>query len=312
LQAFFTRRRARQTGFHFTFCFLSSRFAWYTNHRFHLDGPFVFGVYKEENLVEKLTYENGVYRSPARTLSLLPRVLPSFSFYTDVFMIVWRGSSQAKHGRYKTADWCQSSFDTLRALERVGVSLEITGTDAFSSYDGPCVFIGNHMSVLETFVLPTIISSFKDSTFVVKQSLVDYPIFKYMMRSRDPITVGRSNARDDLKAVLEGGTERLKAGRSIVIFPQKTRTASFDPSQFNTIGIKLAKKACVPVVPIALKTDAWGTGRWIKDYGKIDPARKVHIAFGKPMSIKDRGNEEHAAIAEFIVRKLKEWEEGSR
>ncbi len=149
---------------------------------------------------------------------------------------------------------------TLRALEQVGVSIEIDGIDNFRTFDGPCVFIGNHMSTLETFVLPVLIAPIKDATFVVKQSLVEYPVFKYVMRARDPVTVGRSNPRDDLKAVLEGGTERLKAGISIIIFPQTTRLAAFDRDQFNTIGIKLAKRAGVPVVPIALKTDAWGNG----------------------------------------------------
>jgi 1-acyl-sn-glycerol-3-phosphate acyltransferase len=168
------------------------------------------------------------------------------------------------------------------------------------------------MGTLETFVLPTLISSSKDATFVIKQSLVDYPVFKYVMRARDPITVGRSNPRDDLKAVLEGGTERLKAGRSIIIFPQTTRTSVFDPEQFNTIGIKLAKRAGVPVVPIALKTDAWGNGKYLKDYGRIDPSKKVHVAFSKPLWIKDRGTEEHQEIIEFITEKLKEWEAEGR
>jgi 1-acyl-sn-glycerol-3-phosphate acyltransferase len=223
-------------------------------------------------------------------------------------MIVWRASIVAQRGLYKTPEWSSSSLATMRALERVGVNIEITGTDAFRALDGPCVFIGNHMSTLETFVLPTIISQFKEATFVVKQSLLDYPIFKHLMRSRDPVTVGRSNPRDDLKAVLEGGTARLKAGRSIIIFPQTTRTPVFDPESFNTIGIKLAKKADVPVVPIALKTDAWGNGKYLKDYGRIVPSKPVHIAFGKPLLIQNRGNEEHQAIVTFITEKLKEWE----
>jgi 1-acyl-sn-glycerol-3-phosphate acyltransferase len=258
-------------------------------------------------LLDKLTYINDAYTTPPRPLALMARTLPSLTFYYRLFMIVWRASSLAKRGRYKTPEWCQSSLATLRALEAVGLIVEITGTDSFRSLDGPCVFIANHMSSLETFVLPTIISSFKDATFVVKQSLVDYPVFRYVMRSRDPITVGRSNPRDDLKAVLEGGTSRLKAGRSIIIFPQTTRTQVFDPEAFNTIGIKLAKKAGVPVVPIALKTDAWGNGSILKDYGKIDPALRVHFAFGKPMLIRDRGVEEHAQIIDFISGKLKEW-----
>ena len=164
------------------------------------------------------------------------------------------------------------------------------------------------MSTLETFVLPTLIAPIKDATFVVKQSLVDYPVFKHIMRTRDPITVGRRNARDDLKAVLDGGDARLRAGLSVIIFPQTTRSMVFDASAFNSIGIKLAKKAGVPIVPIALKTDAWGNGSLLKDYGKIDPTRPVHFAFGRPLRIRDRGAEEQEEIISFITERLKEWE----
>jgi 1-acyl-sn-glycerol-3-phosphate acyltransferase len=251
--------------------------------------------------------EGDSYVTAPRHRSLFIRSLPSLLFYANAVATVVRASRKAKRGNYDTLEWCKSSMETFRALERVGVIIEITGMNSFKEIDGPCVFIGNHMSTLETFVLPTIISPFKDATFVVKQSLVEYPVFKYVMRSRDPVTVGRSNPRDDLRAVLDGGAERLKAGRSVIIFPQTTRTPLFDPEQFNTIGIKLAKKAGVPVVPIALKTDAWGNGTYLKDYGRIDPSKKVHFAFGKSLMIKDRGTEEHQEVIDFIKGKLKGW-----
>jgi 1-acyl-sn-glycerol-3-phosphate acyltransferase len=257
--------------------------------------------------VEELKFENGAYRTTTRRISLMGRMLPAPIFYSHVVSIVVRGSAKAKRGKYPTSAWSSSSLETLRALESIGVSIEIAGVENFTRLTEPCVFIGNHMSTLETFVLPTIIAPFKDVTFVVKQSLVDYPVFKHIMRSRDPITVGRENPRDDLKAVLDGGAERLKAGRSIIVFPQTTRRLVFDPAEFNTIGIKLAKKAGVPVVPIALKTDAWGNGKWLKDYGKIDPSKKVHFEFGQPLWIKDRGNEEHEQVIAFIAERLKKW-----
>jgi 1-acyl-sn-glycerol-3-phosphate acyltransferase len=257
--------------------------------------------------VETVRLEGDTYSTSPRHLSFLEKKLPSFVFYRDVISIVVRASKKAKRNRYDTSDWCNSSIEVLRALERVGVRLEVTGMDFYKKLDSPCVFIGNHMSTFETFVLPTIIGSFRETTFVVKQNLVDYPVFKYVMRSRNPITVGRANPRDDLKAVLEGGTEKLHAGTSIIIFPQTTRTLIFDPDQFNTIGVKLAKRADVPVVPIALKTDAWGAGTYLKDYGRIDPAKKAHIAFGEPLRINGRGAEEHKKIIEFITGKLSEW-----
>ncbi len=221
---------------------------------------------------------------------------------------MFRASRRAKRSRYGDNDWIMSSLDTLRALEGTGVRFEISGIDDFKGVEGPCVFIANHMSTLETFVLPVIIAPFKMATFVVKESLVEYPVFRHVMRSRNPITVSRTNPREDLKTVFEGGIERLGKGISIIIFPQTTRSTLFDPAEFNTIGVKLAKKAGVPVVPVALKTDAWGNGRRLKDFGRIDPSMPVHIAFGKPLWIKDRGNEVHREIIGFITERLKEWQ----
>ena len=187
------------------------------------------------------------------------------------------------------------------------MQFEITGLDHVRQLDAACVFISNHMSILETFVLPGLIAPFRETTFVVKQSLVEYPVFKHVMRSRDPVTVTRDNPREDLRAVLDGGEQRLKAGISIVVFPQTTRTATFEPTEFNSIGVKLAKKAGAPIVPVALKTDAWGNGKYLKDFGRIRPASKVHFAFGKPLWVKGRGHEEHEEIVRFISDKLAEW-----
>jgi 1-acyl-sn-glycerol-3-phosphate acyltransferase len=257
--------------------------------------------------VESLHYQNGVYRTAPVRPSLFARWFPAISLYASIARIVFSGSRQAKRGRYGDAEWDANSIDSLRAFERIGGDFDITGTDGFRALDGPCVFIGNHMSTLETMVLPCMIVPFKTVTFVVKQSLVEYPVFKHIMRARDPITVGRTNPREDLKAVLEGGEERLKKGISLVVFPQTTRTPVFDPAEFNTIGVKLAKRAGVPVVPVALLTDAWGNGKRLKDFGRIDPSRKVHFAFGEPLRITGRGDEEHQKIVAFIIGKLKEW-----
>jgi 1-acyl-sn-glycerol-3-phosphate acyltransferase len=179
--------------------------------------------------------------------------------------------------------------------------------DNMIKFPGPAVFIANHMSTLENFVLPCIIQPVKETTFIVKQSLVTTPVFGPVMRSRDPVLVNRVNPREDLRTVLEEGSKKLAAGRSIVVFPQSTRSLDFKPAEFNTLGIKLALKAGVPVVPIALKTDAWGVGKIMKEFGPLDKNKKVHFAFGKPMEIKGRGADEHRGIIAFIQDNLARW-----
>ena len=254
-----------------------------------------------------LTFVDGAYRTAPGDRSPVARLFPSLSFYTRYVHLIYSGARSARRGTYKDEDWSRTSLGLLRGLEAVGVRLEVTGTEHFSRLQGPCVFVGNHMSTLEAAVLPTIIQPLKKVTFIVKRSLVEYPIFGHIMRSRDPIVVGRTNARDDLKAVIEGGAARLGAGISIVVFPQTTRTVIFDPAEFNSIGIKLAKRAQVPVVPLALKTDAWANGSLVKDFGKIAPAKTAHFAFGAPLSIHGTGSGEHQQVVEFIRGNLLAW-----
>ena len=140
------------------------------------------------------------------------------------------------------------------------------------------------MSTLETMIFPSIICSIKRVTFVVKESLVKHPLFKDVMLSRDPIVVGRSDPRKDLEAVMNGGADLLSKGISIVIFPQSTRSLEFRPEEFNSLGVKLAKKAGVPVVPVAIKTDFWGNGKYIKELGPIDGKKPVHYKIWRTIS----------------------------
>jgi 1-acyl-sn-glycerol-3-phosphate acyltransferase len=251
---------------------------------------------------------DGTYRTPTHAANWIGRLLPTGVFYTRFLCDVLRSSRLAIHGRYDNAAWARSSFRVLKSLESVGVQVEISGCHHIRQLKSPCVFVGNHMSTLETTVLPSIIQPICDVTFVVKQSLLDYPVFKHVVRSRDPIAVTRTKPRDDFKSVMQGGVERLARGISIVVFPQTTRSLTFEPDEFNTIGIKLAQKAGVPVIPIALKTDAWGNGNKLKDFGRIDPNKKVHFAFGPPIGIRDRGAEQHRQVIEFIQQQVSRWQ----
>ncbi|MBI5141150.1 MAG: 1-acyl-sn-glycerol-3-phosphate acyltransferase [Nitrospirae bacterium] len=253
--------------------------------------------------------ETDVYRSGQMRKSLLARMFLShpFTFYPQVACVIFRASIMARLGRYGHKEWLSSSSAVLRACGNVGMQCEITGLDNLRALDGPVVFVGNHMSTLETFVLPVLIGQFMPFTFVVKNSLLTYPVFGAVMRSRDPVVVGRKKPREDLMTVMEEGAKRLASGISMVIFPQSTRSIAFNPSEFNSLGVKLAARAGVPVVPVALKTDAWGNGKLLRDFGPVDPASPVRIAFGQAMSVQGRGTEEHAEIMKFISSHLREW-----
>ncbi|MBN1448487.1 MAG: 1-acyl-sn-glycerol-3-phosphate acyltransferase [Bacteroidetes bacterium] len=221
--------------------------------------------------------------------------------------VVFRAAYLARRGRYGDQGWIDSSIDIMNALEHAGCRLHIEGMEVLHMLDSAAVFVGNHMSTLETFALPGLINPVRRCTFVIKPSLMEYPVFKHVMRSRNPIVVSRDNPRQDLVTVLEEGAKRLAQGTSIILFPQTTRTPQFDPAQFNSLGVKVAKKAGVPVVPVALKTDAWENGNMLKDFGAIVPERSVHIRFGSPLTVDANGRAQQEAVVAFIQDNLRRW-----
>lgn len=228
-------------------------------------------------------------------------------FFTNMLWILIYSNRHAKKGLYNSLRWYNSSVDVRESLEGAGVKMHFSGMDNIRKVEGPVVFVSNHMSTLETVVLPSIIQSEKNVLFVVKEELTHYPLFGPIGAAREPIVVGRENPREDLRIVLEEGSKKLSEGKSVIIFPQRTRSLTLDPSLFNSLGNKLAKRNNVPVIPIALLTDAWGNGKHIKELGKIDTKKTVYVSFGQPIYIKGNGSAEHQDVINFIAGKLKEW-----
>ena len=117
--------------------------------------------------MHRLQYEANLYRTSTRPTPLLSKICPSFRFYVHLIGIVLRSSRVAKKGAYTDENWIESSFDVLQRLEQAGVKIEISGIENIERQKGPVVFIGNHMSMMETMILPVIIQPILPVTFVV-------------------------------------------------------------------------------------------------------------------------------------------------
>ena len=254
-----------------------------------------------------LYFPEDSYSTPKEKATFIGTRMPTATFYANFLGVIFKHCLKANRVHYTGNDWAQGSYSTLTALEKSGVKFELDGLENITKTEQPCIFIGNHMSTLETFILPSIIQPRRKVTFVAKKELVELPFFGKLFQSRNPVTVSRSNPKKDYVAVMEGGMERLSKGISIIVFPQSTRTTTFDPALFNTIGIKLAKKANVPIVPVALQTSSWECGKLIKDFGPINNTVVTRFSFGAPLTVEGTGKEEHAHICNFISEKLLTW-----
>jgi len=261
---------------------------------------------KELTSYPEIIANSDTYNTYSKPNPLL-KLFPTLPFILKYLYIILYSSKEARNNIYNRNNWVYSSLDILHSLENVGVKFEISGLGNLKIFDGPAVFVANHMSTLETMVIPSLIQPVKSLIFVMKKELADMPLIGSIVTARTPIVVGRSNPREDLKLVMEEGAQNLTEGKSIIIFPQRTRSLQFNPKQFNSLGIKLAKRNKVPVIPLALLTDAWGEGKLIKDLGKIDIQKKVHFSFGKPLNIDGNGQAEHQKCLDFIISSLTAW-----
>ncbi len=237
----------------------------------------------------------------------LPVGLLSLIYYIKLISTLTRASFSARRGTLNDDVWAYHAHRVVQIVESVGGKVNISGLEALAQQTGPVVFIANHMSLLETLILAGIALPFKPVTFVIKEELLHYPVIGQFMRVLNLIAVSRQNPREDLKVVLRKGSERIADGASVFIFPQATRSVEFNIQAFNTLGVKLAARTDVPIIPLAIKTDFQRNGKLIKDMGRIDPSKMLYFKFGAPIAVEGKGREAHQYVVEFIAENLKAW-----
>jgi 1-acyl-sn-glycerol-3-phosphate acyltransferase len=229
------------------------------------------------------------------------------AYCSEIVRSVFIASLNCMAGRFDDRRWAKTSWRALQRVETAGSRVEITGYENLLRAGGPAVVVGNHMSILETFVLPSILMGVGPLAFVVKESLIRYPFFGRILRTVGCVTVGRENPRDDFEAVMRDGEAMLKAGRFVVVFPQSTRSFTVVPEQFSSIGVKLARRVGVPVVPLALKTDFQRLGRILKDVGRVDRGKPVRFKFAPGLPPGDNPKAIHESCVKFIASTVGGW-----
>lgn len=255
--------------------------------------------------------ETGAYRTPAERLGK-PRkngLMTSLSFNLRALgRTILRGGWLARRGVFDNTSWQECGFHLFWETERLGTEVILEGFKALEGV-GPVVIVSNHMSLYETFAFPPLILAFSEIAIVLKSSLLRAPWIGKTFATRKVIPVGRKDARADLKEVLAMGEKFIREDKaSVLLYPQGTRQPFFDCHHFNTLGVKLAQNAGVPVVPVAGQTGFLGVGKWTKDFGPVDPSMPVRFACGPVIPVtRANAKEAQAQCIDFIASKLESW-----
>ena len=120
--------------------------------------------------------------------------------------------------------------------------------------DGPVIFMSNHQSNFDILTLLAIMP--RQIYWIAKKELFDIPVFGTSMRRGGYIPLDRSDGRKALRS-MDNAAAIIRSGKSVVIFPEGTRSRDLRLLPFKRGGFMLALRAGVPVVPVTIN----GSGR---------------------------------------------------
>jgi len=135
------------------------------------------------------------------------------------------------------------------ALALAGVKLEIVGEENLWAAR-PAVFIANHQSSLDAPLMGALLR--RDFTGVAKKEAQFDPRMAIAGLFVDPAYIDRSHP-DSAKRDLAALADRIRAGTSVVMMPEGTRSPTPNVLPFKKGAFHLAMQARVPIVPIVVR-----------------------------------------------------------
>jgi len=147
---------------------------------------------------------------------------------------------------------------------------------------GPVVFMSNHESWLDIPVLLVAVPG--QVRFLAKKSLFSIPFLGWAMRAMGFVPVDRENRRTAIRS-FEEAAARIRAGRSVLVFPEETRTTDGKLLPFQRGGFLIALKAGLPIVPVGID----GARRCMPKHTYLVKPGRVTVRFGVPIPTEGLG-----------------------
>jgi|GEM_PF-1255122 1-acyl-sn-glycerol-3-phosphate acyltransferase len=183
-----------------------------------------------------------------------------------------------------------------RLLRSIGVEVSLDGS--FPPQKGT-LFICNHISWADIPVLAQVL----DAAFVARADAGNWPVIGRIMQRYGVILVDRTRPGTSAQQV-EAIRARLRAGQSVIVFPEGTTSLGVDilPFRSSLLQAADAAQAVQPVVlryltPLgeALPADVQRNVAWIGDDTLLDGIRSImrapmraHLQFLPPTLTRDR------------------------
>lgn len=183
-------------------------------------------------------------------------------------------------------------------VKLTGSKITVIGEENITK-SGPVLFVSNHQGNFDIPILLGYIN--KPKAFIAKIEMLKMPIIRTWMVLMQCVFMDRGNPRKSIQGIKEG-INILKAGYSIVVFPEGTRSKDGSLGEFKAGSLRLATKSGVPIVPITIK----GTNKIMEKGSLIIKPSEVEIVISpaiNPEDILDKDTNELTELVKDVINK---------
>lgn len=226
----------------------------------------------------------------------LIRTIAYFSFFWLMVFILIPALNKAKklekQGKSQERNeyvqkW--SVWWTRNLLKIAGTKVELRGVENIPT-DRPVVFVGNHQG---NFDIPVLLAWLpQPCSYVAKDAIEKLPIIKdwtYLMRC---IYIDRDNFRQSVKALNEAAKMMIAEQRSVVIFPEGTRSRGGEIKRFKGGAFRIATKSNSPILPFCIE----GTYKAMESNKNFIKPANVIVSFLPMIETEGLNKEEQSKI----------------
>lgn len=175
-----------------------------------------------------------------------------------------------------------------KIINKTNSDVDVTGKEKLP--DGPVLVVANHQGLFDILALLGHLG--KPIGFIAKKEIKKLPVVSSWMELLHCVFIDRGDRRQSIKAINQG-IANLKEGHSIVIFPEGTRGKGNKLNTFKSGSLRLATKANVPIVPVAID----GTHQLLEaGRGRVGTST-ITLAINDPIYPSDYQDKKHSELA---------------
>jgi 1-acyl-sn-glycerol-3-phosphate acyltransferase len=168
---------------------------------------------------------------------------------------------------------------------------------------GGLLVVSSHQSHLDPLLLG--LASDRRLSTLARSSLYHFKPFAAAITALDAVPIDRNASMVKTMKALIG---RLRAGRAVVIFPEGTRTSTGRLGEIKSGFALLAKKAAVPIAPVAIvgAYECWPRSRLLPRPGRI------RLEFGRLIPASEIARLDEREILELCTARIRELDTEAR